>query len=41
MRDAWLRSMRVALDAQGVQGPLREFLDTRFADLADFMRNQP
>ncbi len=41
MRDAWLRSMQRALDAQGVQGALRELLDSRFADLADFMRNQP
>lgn len=41
MRDAWLRSMRRALDARGVQGELRAFLDQRFAEVADFMRNQP
>ncbi|HKP57352.1 MAG TPA: cyanoglobin [Polyangiales bacterium] len=41
MRDAWLRSMRRALDARGVQGQLRAFLDQRFAEVADFMRNQP
>jgi len=40
MRDAWLRSMSAALDARGVQGDLRAFLDRRFAEVADFMRNQ-
>jgi hemoglobin len=40
-RDAWLRCMRTALDEGGVEGPLRAFLDARFADVADFMRNQP
>jgi hemoglobin len=41
MRDAWLRSMRRALDACGVQGGLRGFLDQRFAEVADFLRNRP
>jgi hemoglobin len=41
MRDAWLRSMRSALDARGVQGDLRAFLERRFVELADFMRNVP
>jgi hemoglobin len=41
MRDAWLRSMRSALNVRGVQGDLRAFLERRFAELADFMRNQP
>jgi hemoglobin len=41
MRDAWLHSMRVALDGRGIDGPVRELLDRRFAELADFMRNQP
>lgn len=40
MRDAWLRAMQSALDAQGVVGPVREFLDARFADVADFLRNR-
>lgn len=40
MRDAWLRSMRRAMDARGVQGPLRKFLDQRFAEVADFLRNE-
>ncbi len=41
MRDAWLRSMRAALDEQGIDGTLRAFLDGRFAELADFLRNVP
>ena len=40
MRDAWLRAMRRALDQQGVSGELRGFLEQRFAEVADFMRNQ-
>ena len=39
MRDAWLRAMRTALDARGVAGEVRAFLDARFADVADFLRN--
>jgi hemoglobin len=39
MRDAWLRSMERALDARGVQGEVRDFLDARFADVANFLRN--
>ena len=41
MRDAWLRAMNTALDARGVGGDLRAFLERRFAEVADFMRNQP
>lgn len=39
MRDAWLRCMRKALDARGVTGGLRRFLEERFAQVADFLRN--
>lgn len=39
MRDAWLRSMGRAMDARGVTGGLRRFLDERFAQVADFLRN--
>lgn len=39
MRDAWLRCMRAAFDANGVTGDLRAFLDGKLADLADFLRN--
>lgn len=41
MRDAWLRSMQKALDARGVTGGVRKYLDTRFAEVADFLRNAP
>lgn len=39
MRDAWLRSMTAAMDDEGIKGPVREFLDRRFAEVADFLRN--
>lgn len=41
MRDAWLRAMAVALDESEVSGELRAFLDQRFAEVADFLRNVP
>jgi len=41
MRDAWLRSMTRAMDVCGVDGLAREFLDQRFAQVADFLRNTP
>lgn len=39
MRDAWLRCMTAAMDELQVAGPVRDFLDKRFAEVADFMRN--
>ncbi len=39
MRDAWLRSMTAALDAEQVSGRIRTFLDQRFAEVANFLRN--
>jgi hemoglobin len=39
MRDAWLRCMQTAMTDLGVTGEVREYLNTRFADVADFMRN--
>ncbi len=39
MRDAWLRCMSSAMDQQGIEGEIRSFLDQRFAEVADFMRN--
>jgi len=39
MRDAWLRCMAAAMDTHAIAGPVREFLDGRFAEVADFMRN--
>ncbi len=41
MRDAWLRCMQAALDGAEVEGELRQFLDARFAEVADFLRNTP
>lgn len=41
MRDAWMRAMTAAMDELGVAGPVRTFLDGRFADVADFLRNRP
>lgn len=41
MRDAWVRAMKRAMDARGIQGEVREFLDGRFAEVADFLRNKP
>jgi hemoglobin len=39
MRDAWVRCMTTAMDAEQVAGPVRAFLDARFAEVADAMRN--
>ncbi|MFN7147792.1 MAG: group II truncated hemoglobin [Myxococcota bacterium] len=41
MRDAWLRCMQKALDGAACEPDLRRFLDARFADVADFLRNRP
>lgn len=41
MRDAWLRCMGRALDEQGISGDVRGFLDARFAEVANFLRNTP
>lgn len=40
MRDAWMRSMRRALDHESIDAELRTFLDEKLGDVADFMRNQ-
>jgi hemoglobin len=40
MRDAWLRCMREALSDPSIGQSLRVFLDQRFAELGDFLRNQ-
>jgi hemoglobin len=40
MRDAWLRSMQRALDSMEMDAELRLFLETRFAEVADFLRNK-
>ena len=37
LRDAWLRCMTRAMDDCGVAGPVRPFLDQRFAEVANFL----
>jgi hemoglobin len=39
MRDAWLRCMQTAMNDLGITGEVRSFLDARFAEVANFMRN--
>lgn len=41
MRDAWMRAMRTAMDETNTPAEIRSFLETRFAEVADFMRNRP
>jgi hemoglobin len=41
MRDAWMRSMRLALAEPSIEPSLRDFLDEKLGDLATFMLNQP
>lgn len=41
MRDAWMRSMRRALDECKVEGDVRAFVEQRLAEVADFLRNTP
>lgn len=39
-RDQWLACMGEAMDQVGLDGELRAFLEARFTQVADFMRNQ-
>jgi len=39
MRDAWLRAMQRAMNDLQIDGPVRKYLDARFTEVADFMRN--
>jgi hemoglobin len=41
MRDAWTRAMRTAMEETTVPAELRAFLEMRFAEVADFLRNRP
>jgi len=41
MRDAWMDSMRRAMDARHIDGEVRSFLEARFGEVADFLRNTP
>ncbi|HEY0712888.1 MAG TPA: group II truncated hemoglobin [Polyangia bacterium] len=39
LRDAWVRCMNKAMDDCQISGDPRRFLDQRFAEVADFLRN--
>ncbi len=39
-RDAWLRCMNAALDHPRIDPEVRAFLERRFAEVADFLRNR-
>lgn len=41
MRDAWMRSIRAAMEASKIGPNLFAYLDGRFYHVADFLRNQP
>lgn len=41
MRDAWMRCMILAMEESSVSPELRAYLEPRFAEVADFMRNRP
>jgi hemoglobin len=38
--EEWMRCMRMAMQQTSIGEPLRSFLDARFSDLANHMRNQ-
>ena len=40
MRDAWLRAMRIALDECAVEADVRAYLDARFTEVAEMLRNR-
>lgn len=40
-RDAWLRAMTTAMDEMKIAGDVRDYLDHRFATVAEAMRNTP
>ena len=41
MAEAWVRSMTRAMDQVGIEGEVRAFLDSRFGEVAAFLRNRP
>ncbi len=41
MRDAWMRSMRRALEHDSLDAEMREFLHEKLGNVADFLRNVP
>lgn len=38
--DEWIRCMQLAMDDRAITGPLRTFLDQRFAHVANFLANR-
>ncbi len=40
-RDAWMRCMRAAMEETVDDPDVRAYLDRRFTELADFLRNRP
>lgn len=40
MRNAWMRAMVSALDDAGVNGEVRQALENKFAEVAEFLRNR-
>ena len=41
LRDAWLACMKKAMAGMTLEPSLKAFLDGRFAEVADFLRNRP
>lgn len=41
MRDAWVRSMKTAMLDTPMPEPVRAYLNARFLEVADFLRNVP
>jgi hemoglobin len=41
MAEAWVRSMKTAMAELKVEGPVRDFLEARFTEVAMFLRNKP
>lgn len=40
MRDAWLRSMNRAMNHPSIAADAREYVETKLAEVADFLRNK-
>lgn len=40
LRDAWMRCMKAALDHASVEPDVRGFLERRFTEVAEFLRNR-
>lgn len=41
MSEAWVRCMCFAMDAEGIDGKVRDYLGLRFDEVAKFLRNTP